>query len=94
MTGSLGEFEEDKRIKVIDLPYTPSTPSNLPAIVFVIAGLFGGIALGIGISIMIELFDSTIRNASDIEQLTDIPVITSLPKFPNMTRQIHSQNEI
>ncbi|MGR5266835.1 GumC family protein [Vibrio astriarenae] len=93
LTGSLGEFEEDKRVKVIDLPYTPSTPSNLPTIIFVIAGLFGGIAMGIGISIIIELFDSTIRNASDIETLTDIPVITSLPKFPNPHAQIHSQIE-
>ncbi|MGR5541535.1 hypothetical protein ACPV5V_23585, partial [Vibrio campbellii] len=74
-------------------PYTPSTPSNLPTIIFVIAGLFGGIAMGIGISIIIELFDSTIRNASDIENLTDIPVITSLPKFPNPHAQIHSHIE-
>ncbi|MDR9827881.1 GNVR domain-containing protein [Vibrio sp. FNV 38] len=91
LTGSLGEFEENKRVKVIDLPYTPSTPSNLPTIIFVIAGLFGGIALGIGISIMIELFDSTIRNVSDIENLTDIPVITSLPKFANPRGHLASQ---
>ncbi|MGL6260219.1 GumC family protein [Vibrio sp. WXL103] len=81
LTGSLGEFEQDKRVKIIDLPYTPSRPSNLPTIVFVIAGIFGGLALGIGIAVIFELFDSTIRNPADIRKHTSIPVIATLPNF-------------
>ncbi len=39
LTGSLGVFEENKRVKIIDLPYTPSIKSNMPTFVFIIAGL-------------------------------------------------------
>ena len=33
ITGSLGLFEQGKRVKVIDRPFTPTSPSNLPAAV-------------------------------------------------------------
>lgn len=81
LTGSLGSFEENKRVKVIDLPYTPSTPSNLPAVVFVAAGLIGGIGLGVGLTIVVELFDSTLRNPDDITRYTKVPVISTLPRM-------------
>lgn len=76
LTGSLGEFEESKRVKIIDRPYTPSTPSNLPSIVFIFAGLFAGIALGIGLAILMELFDSTIRNPRDIAAPKNVMLLT------------------
>ncbi|EGU46756.1 putative polysaccharide export protein, partial [Vibrio ichthyoenteri ATCC 700023] len=41
LTGSLGVFEENKRVKIIDLPYTPSSAANLPTIIYILAGLIG-----------------------------------------------------
>ncbi len=76
LTGSLGEFEESKRVKIIDRPYTPSRPSNLPSIIFVIAGVFAGIGLGIGLAILMELFDSTVRNPRDIKAPPKVLVLT------------------
>ncbi|MGB1353779.1 MAG: GumC family protein, partial [Glaciecola sp.] len=37
VTGSLGTFEKENRIKIIDLPFTPSIPSSPSAIVFLLA---------------------------------------------------------
>ncbi|USD67790.1 GNVR domain-containing protein [Vibrio sp. SCSIO 43136] len=81
LTGELGAFEHSKRIKVIDLPYTPSLPANFPTVIYLIAGLVAGLGLGIGMAILTELFVSTIRYRSEMEALTGVPVLTSIPKI-------------
>ncbi|WP_111978087.1 GumC family protein [Algibacillus agarilyticus] len=81
VTGSLSKFEENKRIKVIDRPFTPTTPINLPLILFVIGGFFGGLFLGCGLAIMFEMADSTIRRKDELEELTTLPVLSRLPSL-------------
>lgn len=81
LTGSLGVFEQGKRVKIIDLPYTPSHPSNLPIIFFILAGLVAGIGLGGGIATFLELFNSSVRRSEEIEAITGAPVLTYIPKI-------------
>lgn len=85
LTGSLGLFEREKRIKLVDRPFTPSGPSNLPTILFVIAGLFGGLSLGAGLALVAELTDSSIRRRAQLEAFTGAPVITRLPPNGELT---------
>ncbi|UGA57736.1 GumC family protein [Vibrio sp. VB16] len=79
LTGSLGNFEQNKRVKIIDLPYTPSQPSNFPSWVYVLSGLFAGIALGAGMATLLELFDTTIRRQDELISITGVPVLSSIP---------------
>lgn len=81
LTGSLGVFEQNKRVKIIDLPYTPSRPANLPLLVFIIAGIVAGLGLGAGVATLIELFDSSVRRRDEIEAITGAPVITHIPNI-------------
>ena len=81
LTGSLGVFEQNKRVKIIDLPYTPSIPSNMPSFIFVIAGLIAGMGFGIGLSILFELFDSSVKGSAQVEEALGVPVITVIPKM-------------
>ena len=81
LTGSLGVFEQNKRVKIIDLPYTPSAPANLPVIIFIAAGLFAGIGLGCGIATVIELFNTSVRSPNELEALTGSQVIAIIPKI-------------
>lgn len=81
LTGSLGVFEQNKRVKIIDLPYTPSRPANLPIVIFIIAGLVAGIGLGAGVATLIELFDSSVRRQEEIEAITKAPLLTNIPNI-------------
>ncbi|MEE8379579.1 MAG: chain-length determining protein [Gammaproteobacteria bacterium] len=81
ITGSLGRFERDKRIKVIDRPFTPTSPNNHPIYIFVIAGIFGGVLLGCGLAIILELSDTTLRRVDQLETLTGIPVLSRIPQI-------------
>lgn len=79
ITSSLGVFERDKRIKVIDRPFTPTSPKNLALYIFVIAGLVGGFILGCGIALLIELSDTSLRYRYKLQELTGVPVISRIP---------------
>ena len=81
LTGSLGIFEQNKRVKIIDLPFTPSAPVNFPMVIYIIAGLFAGIALGCGLATLLELFDTSVRRKAELEQITGAPVLTVIPKI-------------
>ncbi len=83
VTGSLGKFEQGKRIKIIDRPFTPSAPSNLPPIIFIIAGIFGGIFLGCGLATLLEITNTTVRSKHVLENLTGAPVLSRIPPLNN-----------
>jgi len=81
ITRSLGKFEAKDRIKVIDKPYNPIRPLNLPLAVFVIVGIFGGLFTGISFAIVNELMNNKLYNIEQIEELTGVEVIARLPNF-------------
>lgn len=81
VTGSLGMFESEKRIKVIDEPYKPLISSTPSASVFAILGVFGGLFIGIGLAFVREFLDSSIRYCHTLTELTGVPVLTRLPQI-------------
>ena len=84
VTGSLGRFEEQNRIKIIDQPYTPTWPSNIPSVVFILAGLVGGILLGVGLAVIVEIMDTSIRSIDQLQKYTGAPVLSRIPKIKEL----------
>ncbi len=84
VTKSLGEFEQEKRVKIIDKPFTPSYPSNFPTYLFVVLGIIAGLLFGGGISILIEVTDTTLRTRKQLETLLNVPVISRIPPMHSL----------
>jgi len=58
------------------LTYTPAFPNRA---LFVIVGLFLGITFGMGVAIVAEALDGTIRSTRDIRLIMDMPPIAAIP---------------
>lgn len=81
ITGALGKFEQPEKIKIIDEPYKPSSPTNFPLSIFLLAGIIGGICLGGGLTLFVEIADTSIRSKYQLELITSAPIITRLPRI-------------
>lgn len=79
VTRSLGKNEESERVKLIDPPFEPLAPINMPVPIFVIAGLFAGIGLGLGLAVVAELLDTSIRRKDTLYEMLNVPVLARLP---------------
>ena len=89
VTGALGRAEESERVKLIDPPFTPTAPTNLPLIVFLAAGIAGGFAMGLGLALAAELMDTTVWRRDTVARLLDVPVLTRIPVLPNDGFDLH-----
>lgn len=76
------EIMQVENVQVIDVaeipakPVKPNKQMNM-AIAFVI-----GLMIGAGIIFMIEYFDNTIKTSEDVKKYTDLPVLGTIPVFP------------
>ena len=79
VTGSLGKTEESERVKLIDPPFEPLAPNNMPLVMFVLAGLFSGAGLGIGLAVIAELLDTSIRRQNTLSQMLNTQILARIP---------------
>jgi polysaccharide chain length determinant protein (PEP-CTERM system associated) len=79
VTGSLGKTEESERVKLIDPPFEPLAPNNMPLVMFVLAGLFSGVGLGIGLAVIAELLDTSIRRQNTLSQMLNTQILARIP---------------
>jgi hypothetical protein len=58
------------------LPQSPSFPNRF---LFAGGGLAGGLALGCGLAMWLELRDQSVRTERDVQAVLDLPVLTQVP---------------
>ena len=79
VTGELSRFQAPERIKVIDLPTVPTRPTKPLGLLFVLGGLVGGLGLGIGLAVLLEMADTSVRRIRQMEALTGVRVLGRIP---------------
>ena len=80
VTADLARQQAPERIKVIDRPYEPTAPTKPMTMLFALAGIAAGIALGIGLAALLDLMDGSMRSIRGTEKLLGVPVLARLPR--------------
>ena len=78
------EIYNMENIRVVDKAVAPSAPSNINPVKY--AGVFAvvGFALSIGVILILNLFDSTVKNDKDIEKALNIKTLATFARNPNI----------
>ncbi len=71
-----------ERIRVIQPALVPELPAS-PKIKLIFAlALFGGLAVGLGISFVLNSMDTSFRTVDEVEHYLALPVLGAIPKLP------------
>ena len=79
MARELQQQQAGEQFRVLDpanLPAQPSFP-NRPR--FALGGFVGGVGLGMGLALLLELRDSSLRSERDVEIVLRLPVLALVP---------------
>ena len=66
-------------VTVADPARPPGTPSMPKPFLFITAGLFGGLLLGVSVAYLLESQDDTVTDSFQVEQVSNLPVLGMIP---------------
>jgi polysaccharide chain length determinant protein (PEP-CTERM system associated) len=79
MATELERKQQGEQFRVLDPANLPEQPSYPNRPMFALGGLAGGLFLGIGITLFIELQNSSMRSERDVEYALRLPVLAIVP---------------
>lgn len=78
----IAEAQKVSNVRILEAAVAPELPSSPKRnVVLVLAGFFGSI-LAVGLVLLLELMDNTLRDASEAEELLQLPLLGVLPSLP------------
>lgn len=88
----LTEAQKVSNIRVIENAVAPSLPSEpKPKVILALASVFGSM-LAVGVMLLLEVMDNTLRDASEAEELLQLPLLGVLPRLPGKTLVLKPAN--
>ena len=66
-------------IRVVDIARTPTVPITPNVQRNLVFGLFLGLSLGIGLALVLESFDTTVRNMDELNEISTLPALGTIP---------------
>jgi polysaccharide chain length determinant protein (PEP-CTERM system associated) len=79
MSQGLEESEQAEHFRVLDPANFPDQPSFPKVPPFLGGGFAGGLALGLGLALLLEMQDTSMRSERDVELALRLPVLVSIP---------------
>lgn len=68
------------QLKMVDEPKAPAAPTN-STLKLLFIGVAGGLGLGLGLAVLAEQLDQSVRGEEDLNAATELPVLARLPSL-------------
>jgi Mrp family chromosome partitioning ATPase/uncharacterized protein involved in exopolysaccharide biosynthesis len=69
-------------VEIVDLAALPYSPSGVPSWVKVAFALFFGLAAGVGVSVLLEIRNRSIRAPEELKEMLPVPGLAIIPPLP------------
>lgn len=79
MARNLELQQQSEQFRILDPASYPNSPSFPNRLMFSLGGLAGGLALGAGLTLLLEMKDTSVRSDREIESLLHLPVLAVVP---------------
>jgi len=79
MATNLELRQQSEQFRVLDAPNLPERPSYPNRPLFAAGGLGGGLVLGLGIALLLEMRDKSLRTDRDVEFFLKLPALAMVP---------------
>ena len=79
MATDLERRQEGEQFEVLDPANLPASPSFPKKLNFGLGGLAAGLGLGCGLTLLLELRDTSVRSEKDVEVMLRLPVLAVIP---------------
>lgn len=73
------EVMDVKSVNVIDQAAEPSSPSGPPRVMYTAVAFLAGLFLAVAVVVVLDIVNTRVRNAEEIEELLGVPVIGRIP---------------
>ena len=79
MAMNLEQSQQGEQFQVLDPANLPNQPSFPKVPIFAGGGLAAGLALGLGLTLLLEMQDTSMRSERDVEAALHLPVLAMIP---------------
>jgi polysaccharide chain length determinant protein (PEP-CTERM system associated) len=94
MSTDLERQQQGEQFRILDPANLPDKPSFPQKRLFALGGLGGGLALGFGLGLLLEMQDTSLRSERDVELALRLPVLAMLPLVKSGAGQAKSEVSI